>query len=29
MVALAMALGGYMTDAGKGSVYDKRGILGL
>jgi phage terminase large subunit-like protein len=27
MVALAMALGGYMTEANKGSVYDKRGIL--
>ena len=27
MVALAMALGGYMTDTNKGSVYDKRGIL--
>jgi phage terminase large subunit-like protein len=27
MVALAMAIGGYLTDLGNGSVYDKRGIL--
>jgi phage terminase large subunit-like protein len=27
MVALAMAIGGYLTDINKGSVYDKRGIL--
>lgn len=27
MVTLAMAIGGYLTDLGKGSIYDKRGIL--
>jgi len=27
MVALAMAIGGYLTDNNKGSVYDRRGIL--
>jgi phage terminase large subunit-like protein len=27
MVALVMAIGGYLTDVGKGSVYDRRGIL--
>ena len=27
MVSLAMALGGFMTDVGQGSVYDKRGFL--
>jgi phage terminase large subunit-like protein len=29
MVALAMALGGYMTDTNKGSIYDKRGIISI
>jgi len=29
MVALVMALGGYLTDQDKGSVYDKRGIIHL
>jgi hypothetical protein len=27
MLALAMAIGGYLTNVGKGSVYDHRGIL--
>lgn len=27
MVTLVMALGGYMTDTNKGSVYDKRGFI--
>lgn len=27
MVALVMAIGGYLTDQDKGSVYDKRGIV--
>lgn len=29
MVALAMAIGGFMTDTNKGSIYDRRGILNI